>query len=142
MPRKYIRKSVRKEVEKRSKGYCEYCKFLEIYSHDSFVIEHIKPIVLGGTDGLDNLAYACGGCNQFKQAAIKAIDPATQQTVPLFHPRQQRWQDHFKWSDDTLLIEGRTPIGRATIAKLRTNRSTLTNFRRLLLLSGEHPPIE
>jgi 5-methylcytosine-specific restriction endonuclease McrA len=123
MPRKYIRKAVRQQVIERSKGYCEYCKFLAIYSHDSFVIEHIEPIVLGSSNELDNLAYACGGCNSFKQAAVQAIDPETQQFVPLFHPREQLWKDHFKWSTDVLLIEGLTPSGRATIERLKTNRS-------------------
>lgn len=123
-------------------GYCEYCKFLEKYSHNAFAIKHIHPIILGGSDELDNLAYACGGCNSFKSVAIKARDPETIELVPIFHPRLQKWSDHFKWSKDALLIEGLTATGRATIARLQTNRPALIHFRQLLLLTEEHPPDE
>lgn len=142
MPRRYISKKIKTIVADRSKGYCEYCKFLKKYANASFVTEHIKPIALGGTNDLSNLAYACVACNSFKGVFVKATDPQTGKVVPIFHPRQQHWKDHFKWSEDALLIEGLTPTGRATISRLKTNRNALIYFRKLLLLSGEHPPKE
>jgi hypothetical protein len=44
-----------------------------------------------GGDDIQNLALACHGCNGAKYNKIEATDPATGATVPLFHPRQQRW---------------------------------------------------
>ncbi|MEM8523379.1 MAG: HNH endonuclease signature motif containing protein [Bacteroidota bacterium] len=139
MPRKYIPKSVKEEVEKRAGGYCEYCKFLRKYAY-AFAYEHIIPIALGGSNEPDNLAYSCLGCNSFKQAAITATDPESGEIVSLFHPRKEKWADHFSWSEDTLQIVGLTATGRATIEKLQTNREASIHFRKLLLMSGEHPP--
>jgi len=39
--------------------------------------------------------------------------------VPLFHPRQQRWERHFAW--DGLILLGRTRSARATIRVLAIN---------------------
>jgi hypothetical protein len=106
----------------------------------SYEIDHVLPVSAGGTTVLENLAYACGGCNNQKRDAQEAIDPSTQQVAPLFHPRQQRWADHFCWSDDVLYLEGRTPTGKATIACLALNRVGLVNLRQLLKAAGLHPP--
>jgi 5-methylcytosine-specific restriction endonuclease McrA len=53
-------------IIQRANRCCEYCKFLLDYSHDAFHIEHILPLILGGTYDLENLALACDGCNSFK----------------------------------------------------------------------------
>jgi hypothetical protein len=60
--------------------------------------------------------------------------------VRLFHPREQRWEAHFAWSDDFTHLLALTPTGRATIAALQLNRSGLVNLRRVLYAIGEHPP--
>jgi hypothetical protein len=60
--------------------------------------------------------------------------------VSLFHPREQRWDEHFAWNDDFTLMVGLTPMGRATIAALQLNRPGLVNLRRVLYAIGEHPP--
>jgi hypothetical protein len=62
------------------------------------------------------------------------------QRVPLFHPRRNRWHEHFEWSADLTLMIGLTPTGRATIAAMDLNRFGVVNLRRLLLLINEHPP--
>jgi len=71
---------------------------------------------------------------------MTAPDPATDARVPLFHPRAHRWEAHFAWNDDFILMVGLTPMGRATIAALQLNRRGLVNLRRLLYAFGEHPP--
>jgi hypothetical protein len=81
-------------------------------------VEHIVPRILGGTDDLDNLAFACRGCNNIKFVKTSAIDPETQLNTPLFHPRQHIWHEHFCWDDSLLNLTGLTPIGRATIEAL------------------------
>jgi hypothetical protein len=61
--------------------------------------------------------------------------------VPLFHPRNQPWSDHFSWNDDFTIIIGITPTGRATVETLSLNREGLVNLRRILYQAGEHPPV-
>lgn len=88
----------------------------------------------------DPLALACQGCNNFKYDKTDAPDPATGEMVPLYHPRQSRWGEHFAWSGDFTLIVGLTPTGRATVEALLLNRPGVVNLRRLLYQHGEHPP--
>jgi hypothetical protein len=103
-------------------------------SPDPFAIEHIVPRTAGGTDDLDNLALSCQGCNNFKSVFMTAIDPITGNTVPLYHPRQHLWSDHFCWSDDGLTLLGLTPIGRGTVERLQLNREGVVRLRHLLKL--------
>lgn len=131
----------RQTVAQRAYDCCEYCQSQARFSSDPFSIEHIIPRSRGGADDIDNLALSCQGCNSRKYTNIEAIDPATGQRVPLFHPRQQRWNDHFAWSADYTLVIGLTPTGRATVDKLRLNRSGLVNLRRVLQAAGSHPPV-
>ena len=125
---------------RRAQGYCEYCRSPMRYSPDPFAVEHIVPRVAGGGNGPSNLALSCQGCNNLKFVSIEAVDPVTGVMVPLFHPRQQRWSQHFLWSQDTTVVVGRTPIGRATVERLRLNREGVVNLRRVLATIGQHPP--
>ncbi len=139
MPRQYISKSNRNTVKGRANNCCEYCKLLQAFSAGNFACEHIIPLKKGGTDDLDNLANSCHPCNWSKAIAISALDPITNQVVPLFHPRKDKWHDHFKWSNDFLTMIGQTPTGRATIIRLKTNRPELQNIRGVTIGKG-HPP--
>jgi hypothetical protein len=60
--------------------------------------------------------------------------------VHLLHPQQDRWTDHFAWSEDGVEIVGLTAIGRATIASLKMNRAAMIRVRRMGVAMGEHPP--
>lgn len=71
-----------------------------------------------------------------------ARDPISGESVPLYHPRQHTWSDHFTWNEDFTLLLGLTPTGRATVEKLHLNRSRVVNLRRVLSSSGEHPLAE
>jgi HNH endonuclease len=103
-------------------------------------LEHVIPLRAGGEESLENLAFACQGCNNHKYTKIEAFDPVTGDLTTLFHPRLQRWQDHFIWSQDYTRILGVTATGRATVEALRLNRSGLVNLRRALFEVGKHPP--
>jgi hypothetical protein len=59
----------------------------------------------------------------------------------LFHPRQQRWYEHFAWSQDGTRIIGLTPCGRATVEALQLNRMTVVAARGLWVIFGQHPLI-
>lgn len=139
MPESRLTNRGRLEVAERAQGCCEYCQSQAQFSADPFSIEHIIPRSRGGTDDLSNLALSCQGCNNRKYTDVAAIDPITGETVPLFHPRKQRWSDHFVWSADWTLVIGLTPTGRATVEKLHLNRKGLVNLRRILQAVGNHP---
>jgi hypothetical protein len=36
-------------------------------------------------------------CNTRKGPNLSGLDPQTGELTRLFHPRQDRWQDHFRW---------------------------------------------
>lgn len=129
----------KEEVAQRARHCCEYCQSQARFSPDPFSIEHITPRSRGGTSDPSNLALACQGRNNRKYTSTKVVDPITGESVPLFHPREQKWGDHFIWNEAYTLILGRTPTGRATIEKLKLNRIGLVNLRRVLHSIGEHP---
>jgi hypothetical protein len=107
-----------------------------------FTIDHIIPESLGGTHELDNLCLACWDCNLIKQSRIAAMDSESGETVPLFHPIQQEWREHFRWIDSGKHIEGQTAIGRATVNLLRLNRPLLVRSRERWIKAGWHPPTD
>jgi hypothetical protein len=73
-----------------------------------FSAEHIRPRSRGGKTRLDNLAWACQGCNNHKYRRISARDPLTGEIVSLFHPRRQDWGEHFAWDEDLKRVVGLT----------------------------------
>jgi 5-methylcytosine-specific restriction endonuclease McrA len=105
--------ALRSAVHLRAEDVCEYCRLPQASSRFvRFHIEHIIARQHGGGTESENLALACGYCNQHKGPNIAGLDPETGQLVPLYNPRRDHWSDHFNWTD-TLLV-GRTPVGRAT----------------------------
>lgn len=140
MPEARKQASVRRAVRERAGGHCEYCLSPDDCSSAPFTIEHIVPRVEGGLDTLENLAWACGGCNGSKGTVSSALDPETEVVVSLFHPRLDRWEDHFVWGEPVFVLLGKTAIGRATILRLNLNRAELQSLRRLLALAERHPP--
>ena len=89
---------------------------------------------------LDNLCLSCANCNLSKATATTALDPITKTVVSLFNPRKQKWEVHFSWSEDATEMLGQTPIGRATIIRLKVNRPRAKVARRRWQLAGLHPP--
>ena len=136
---KPIPANLKKEVENRAQGYCEYCKSQSSFSPDPFSIEHILPRSKKGRSISTNLAFACQGCNNAKYNHVEAIDPLTGKLAPLFHPRQQNWSDHFAWNENFTLVLGLTATGRATVERLRLNRLGVVNLRKVLYPIGKHP---
>lgn len=85
-----------------------------------------------GPDETANLAAACILCNVYKADRIAAVDPITGERSRLFHPRRDRWEDHFAWDAEGLELHGTTVIGRATERLLRVNSPELLRQRHLL----------
>jgi len=94
----------------------------------------IIPEKHGGPTDAENLALSCIYCNSYKGTNLSGIDPVTGEIVPLFHPRRDRWDEHFTWQAAVLM--GRTSLGRATIAVLRINDTTAVAVRRRFIRAG------
>jgi len=131
---------VRQSVRQRAGNRCEYCLSHQEYVMGRLQVDHIWPLAKGGLDTEDNLCLACKLCNQYKWSKTVGSDPLTGEIVALFHPRQQRWQDHFAWSDNGEEIIGRTACGRATVIELRLNNEVALIVRRNWVKVGWHPP--
>jgi hypothetical protein len=123
-------------VRRRAGDACEYCRLPQAASPIvRFHVEHIIARQHGGATEPDNLALACGHCNFHKGPNIAGLDPQDGQLVPLFHPRRNRWTDHFSW-DGTILV-GRTATGRATVELLAMNNWERVELRENLQAEGE-----
>ena len=130
---------LRQQVIERARERCEYCQTQQVIVV-AMEIDHIQPESAGGETVLENLCLACVGCNSFKLDFQSGIDPETNTETPLFNPRSQIWSDHFEWSEDGLHLIGLSPVGRATIVRLRINRESVVNARRRWSAAGWHPP--
>ncbi len=103
-------------------------------------VDHLIPSSLGGPTIEENLWLACGLCNDHKGNRLTAEDPQSRQVVRLFNPRNDKWEEHFEWTEDGLRVVGKTAIGRATVGSLHLNRRHLVIARRGWVGVGWHPP--
>jgi hypothetical protein len=124
-------------VWQRANSICEYCHMPQYLTVMRFQIDHIIAEQHGGLTIADNLALSCLLCNACKGPNIASIDQITQSLVPLFNPRRQVWDEHFKWNGPRLI--GLTPIGRATIAVLSINLKARVLVRASLIEEGVFP---
>ena len=115
----YIPAALRRLVEERANYRCEYCLLPNKVSFFPHEIDHIIAEKHGGkTDG-DNLAFTCWRCNRHKGTDLGSFDPHTREFSFLFHPRQQKWSDHFAFEE--AVIVGLTNEGRTTAKLLQFN---------------------
>jgi hypothetical protein len=80
---------------------------------------------------------ACFPCNNHKGPNIAGRDPLTERIVRLFHPRRDKWHQHFEWRGPELM--GLTPVGRATITVLEINLPHRVSLRQSLIEEGIFP---
>ena len=117
-------------VAERAGARCEYCRAPEQVFNFAFEAEHILPRAAGGGSASDNLALACESCNLYKSDATTGWVAETEEDAPLFHPRHNRWPDHFRFDSETGMIHGLTAKGRATVTRLRLNSNFQLRARR------------
>lgn len=82
----------------------------------------------------------CWNCNSSKHKATVVADPETGERVQLFNPRAQVWSEHFAWIDGGIRVRGLSPVGRATITRLKMNRPAIVIARQRWTEGGYHPP--
>ncbi len=138
--------AIRQIVRKRAKFVCEYCHSPERLSASRFTLDHLIPVSLAGSDAVDNLALACRRCNERRYNFVEAIDPQTQEFVPIFNPRKQYWSEHFVWTNNATEIKGITAVGRATCDRFDLNdlrypqEDSIRATRFFWSQTGLHPP--
>jgi hypothetical protein len=131
-----MRLSVRRFVERRARGCCEYCQVSQIDRAYPYHIEHIIARQHDGSDAVSNLCYACRECNAAKGPNLAGYWRG--QIVPLFNPRRQRWNRHFRWKGPRLV--GRTLVGKITIKVLDMNNPDRLALRAFLIAQDRFPP--
>lgn len=134
--RKYVSPAIRKQVSGRANSCCEYCLMYEAHSFIKFQIEHIISLKHGGKSELDNLAYSCFYCNSFKGSDIASYTEA-QILTRLYHPREDRWTDHFQLEKE--IISPKSDIGKVTVSILGLNKADRLIERRALIEAKAYP---
>ncbi len=131
MSETHIPAALRRQVRERAAGCCEYCLIPEAVTLAAHPIDHVIAEKHGGPTTADNLALSCTICNLHKGSDLASVDPLTGEVVLLFHPRRDRWVEHFR------LVEGRidplTPTGRVTVRLLQLNAPQRVEERTLLV---------
>lgn len=126
-------------VWQRANSRCEYCQMPQALDPIRFEIDHIIAKKHGGLTSEDNLALSCFHCNSHKGPNIAGFDPLTGELVRLFHPRRDRWTEHFGW--ESAELRGLTDIGRTTIRVLVINHPELVVLRLSLIDEGIFPDL-
>ncbi len=135
----YVPVELRRLVETRAEGLCEYCL---IHSDDSYwgcEIEHIISEKHRGLTIDSNLALACAPCNRAKGSDIASLLPDGK-LVRLFNPRTDRWADHFRLDD--VVIVGISEVGEVTALLLKLNDVDRLEERALLQSKDRYPSNE
>jgi hypothetical protein len=133
----YIPEALRRQFIEQAGGRCEYCRIHQqdsLYTHE---VDHIIPVKHRGATHEENLCLACLECNRHKGSDFGSFDPETGQITPLFNPRQQVWDDHFRLEGARIIPL--SPEGRVTVFVLKLNDEIRVRARRALLQAGRYP---
>jgi len=123
--------TLRVEIAHRARNRCEYCRIRQEDIEYTFHLDHIISLKHGGQTIESNLAFTCPDCNYNKGANIGTfLHPPERQFTPLFHPRVDKWEDHFEEIDG--LIAPLTSVGEATVKILMFNTPERIILRREL----------
>jgi len=135
---RYVSNKTRRLVKERAEFYCEYCLVPELFSFIGYELDHIISKKHGGTNDPENLAWSCAFCNYCKGTDIGTILLPSMQLVRFFHPRTDRWSDHFEVSGG--MIVPRTEIGEGTSKIFQFNQIDRLLERTTLVNAGLYPP--
>ena len=131
---------MRRHVILRANGVCEYCLIHQDDAHFSFHVDHIISRKQRGPTTSANLALACLRCNVAKGTDPGAFIGRPRRLVRLFHPRQDRWEEHFRLA--AARIVPLTEVAEATVQLLNLNAGDRLLLRRTLIKAGRYPSLE
>ncbi len=133
----YISSTLRRVVVDRAEGCCEYCLLDQGAIFLSFEIDHIVAEKYGGATVSENLCWSCPDCNRFKGTDVGSFDQETGILMPLFNPRTQRWETHFRL--DGVVIEPLTSVGRVTVRLRQINNLERIHDREIYTKIDHYP---
>ena len=133
----YVSAALRRRVQERAGGRCEYCLLSAADAYFSHEPDHIVAIKHGGESVLENIAWACFDCNRYKGSDISSKDPFSGELVRLFHIRIDLWHAHFAYENG--IIHPLTSIGRVNARLLQFNQADRVEVRRLLEDLNRYP---
>jgi HNH endonuclease len=126
-------------VAERAYHRCEYCRAPESIFNAVLEVEHVIPVAADGTNTEENLALACRSCNGFKGSRSNYIDPESGRAERFYHPRQDRWEEHFSTSLESSEIVAMSSIGRVTLIGLKMNSKAQLVARQFWIQLGLFP---
>ncbi len=136
----YIGAGLRRLVVSRAAHLCEYCLLHEDDTFFGCEGDHVISEKHGGPTRADNLAYSCLTCNRNKGSDIASRVPGTDALVRFFHPRRDRWRDHFRPDgSDGFTLVALTEVGEATARIFGFNAADRLLERQALVLAGRYP---
>ena len=133
----YISVKTRQLVARRAEFSCEYCLINEDDTFFGCEIDHIVSKKHGGSNELENLAYACLFCNRHKGTDVGSIHPPTGELIRFFNPRKDHWNDHFQLNGAN--IASLTDIGEITVRLFALNNPERLLERDALISIGAYP---
>jgi len=136
----HIPVALRRQVWERAAGLCEYCLQHELDDWVSFQIEHIISKKHGGRTTLSNLALACLECNVAKGSDLGSMTRATSILIPFYHPRRDKWTEHFRLQGYRILPL--TQTGEVTCRILGFNARQRLLKRQAIAKAGHYPSME
>ena len=101
-----------------------------------FQIDHIIVRQHGGRTVVWNLAFLVCAATFTRASTLLASTRSTGRLAPLFNPRRQRWERHFRCGPR---VVGLTATGRATIIVLAMNDPVAVRIRAELIQRGVIP---
>jgi hypothetical protein len=104
---------------------------IDSFAFLSYQIDHIRSLKHRGTNGIDNLVYACFYCNSGKGSDLGSINDLTGEFSYFFNPRTDAWNEHFALLDD-YRIEPITATGWVTATVFEFNTPERIEARRLI----------
>ena len=138
MSGQWIPAALRTAAARRAEDRCEYCRVPEeavLLPHET---DHIIAEQHGGETVFENIAYAWFGCDRYKGPNVASVAAETGRIVPLFNPRIDMWDQHFR--ADGPSVVPLTDVGRATTAFLRFNAPQRLLVRQVLRQTGRWRP--
>jgi hypothetical protein len=126
-------------IAERANHRCEYCRAPELVFNFPFEVEHIIPLSRQGANDESNLALACRSCNLRKGNRTSGSEPDSTIEVRFFHPREDRWSEHFQVDNDSARITGISSVGKVTVEYLEMNSSAQVAARELWIRLGLFP---
>lgn len=118
-------------------GAANTASFIMNFRIIPMIVGHIRAEKHLGQTVESNLCLCCYECNRRKGSDIASVDSMSDEVVALFHPRRQKWEEHFALQG--ALITPLTAQGRVTVFLLKLNDDKRVWERAALLRARYYP---